>query len=51
MSGNKPWIAPTDGMSQATPLLAKSSNLNFSYMNRSDMFYGYVPDQLEKHLL
>ena len=27
MSGNKPWIAPLDGLSQATPLLEKSSNL------------------------
>tara|TARA_Y100000817_G_C16834776_1_gene535248 strand:+ start:527 stop:1654 length:1128 start_codon:yes stop_codon:yes gene_type:complete len=45
MSGNKPWIAPTDGMSQATPLLAKSSNLNFSY-EWSDMFYGYVPGSI-----
>ena len=27
MSGNKPWIAPMDGLSSATPLLAKSSNV------------------------
>jgi len=25
MSGNKPWIAPLDGLSQATPLLERSS--------------------------
>mgnify|MGYP001247679008 FL=1 len=45
MSGNKPWISPTDGMSQATPLLAKSSNLNFTY-DWLDMFYGYVPGSI-----
>ncbi|MBI65688.1 MAG: NADH:ubiquinone reductase (Na(+)-transporting) subunit B [Candidatus Marinimicrobia bacterium] len=42
MSGNKPWIAPMDGLSQATPLLAKSSNLDLVYSSW-DMFYGYIP--------
>ncbi len=42
MSGNIPWISPVDSMSAATPLLAKSSNLDISY-NCWDMFYGYVP--------
>jgi len=42
MSGNKPWIAPLDGLSQATPLLQKSSNLDVTY-NWWDMFYGYIP--------
>ena len=42
MSGNKPWIAPMDGLSQATPLLAKSSNLDLVY-SWWDMFYGYIP--------
>ena len=42
MSGNKPWIAPMDGLSQATPLLAKSSNLDVVY-SWGDMFYGYIP--------
>ena len=42
MSGNKPWIAPLDGLSQATPLLEKSSNLELSY-SWWDMFYGYIP--------
>ncbi len=42
MSGNKPWIAPMDGLSQATPLLAKSSNLDVGY-SWWDMFYGYIP--------
>ena len=42
MSGNKPWIAPMDGVSQATPLLAKSSNLDLGY-DCWDMFYGYIP--------
>ena len=42
MSGNKPWIAPLDGVSQATPLLEKSSSLDLSY-SWSDMFYGFIP--------
>jgi len=42
MSGNKPWIAPLDGLSQATPLLEKSSNLDMTY-SWWDMFYGYIP--------
>ncbi|MBI44732.1 MAG: NADH:ubiquinone reductase (Na(+)-transporting) subunit B [Candidatus Marinimicrobia bacterium] len=42
MSGNKPWIAPLDGLSQATPLLQKSSNLDITY-SWWDMFYGYIP--------
>ena len=42
MSGNKPWIAPLDGLSQATPLLEKSSNLDMTY-SWGDMFYGYIP--------
>ena len=45
MSGNKPWIAPVDGMSNATPLLAKSSNLDISY-EWLDMFYGYIPGSI-----
>jgi len=45
MSGNKPWIAPLDGLSQATPLLEKSSNLELSY-SWWDMFYGYIPGSL-----
>ena len=45
MSGNKPWIAPLDGMSQATPLLAKSSNMDFSY-SWSEMFYGFIPGSI-----
>jgi Na+-transporting NADH:ubiquinone oxidoreductase subunit B len=45
MSGNKPWIAPLDGLSQATPLLAKSSNLDISY-SWWDMFYGYIPGSI-----
>ena len=45
MSGNKPWIAPLDGMSQATPLLAKSSSLDLSY-NWWDMFYGFIPGSI-----
>ncbi len=42
MSGNKPWIAPVDGLSQATPLLQQSSNLDITY-SWWDMFYGYIP--------
>ena len=42
MSGNKPWIAPLDGLSQATPLLQQSSNLDMTY-SWWDMFYGYIP--------
>ena len=45
MSGNKPWIAPMDGLSSATPLLAKSSNVDISY-NWWDMFYGYIPGSI-----
>ena len=45
MSGNKPWIAPLDGLSQATPLLEKSSNLNITY-SWWDMFYGYIPGSI-----
>ena len=45
MSGNKPWIAPLDGLSQATPLLAKSSSLDISY-SWWDMFYGYIPGSI-----
>ena len=45
MSGNKPWIAPVDGMSNATPLLAKSSNLDISY-EWLNMFYGYIPGSI-----
>jgi len=45
MSGNKPWIAPVDGLSQATPLLAKSSNLDLGY-TWWDMFYGYIPGSI-----
>jgi len=45
MSGNKPWIAPMDGLSSATPLLAKSSNVDISY-SWWDMFYGYIPGSI-----
>ena len=45
MSGNKPWIAPLDGLSQATPLLSKSSNLQLDY-SYWDMFYGYIPGSI-----
>ena len=45
MSGNKPWIAPVDGLSQATPLLAQSSNVDISY-NWIDMFYGFIPGSI-----
>ena len=45
MSGNKPWIAPVDGLSQATPLLAQSSNVNISY-DWIDMFYGFIPGSI-----
>ena len=45
MSGNKPWIAPLDGLSQATPLLEKSSNLDITY-SWWDMFYGYIPGSI-----
>jgi Na+-transporting NADH:ubiquinone oxidoreductase subunit B len=45
MSGNKPWIAPVDGLSQATPLLAKSSNVDITY-SWWDMFYGYIPGSI-----
>ena len=45
MSGNKPWIAPLDGMSQATPLLAKSSNMDLSY-SWAEMFYGFIPGSI-----
>ena len=45
MSGNNPWIAPMDGLSQATPLLAKSSNLDISY-SWWNMFYGYIPGSI-----
>jgi len=45
MSGNIPWIAPVDGMTQATPLLAKSSHVNIPY-DWSDMFYGYIPGSI-----
>ena len=46
MSGNKPWIAPLDGMSQATPLLSKSDpEIIFSY-DWWDMFYGFIPGSI-----
>ena len=45
MSGNKPWIAPMDGMSKATPLLAKSSEVDFIY-SWSDMFFGFIPGSI-----
>ena len=45
MSGNKPWVAPMDGLSSATPLLAKSSHIDISY-NWWDMFYGYIPGSI-----
>ena len=45
MSGNKPWVAPMDGLSSATPLLAKSSNVDISY-SWWDMFYGYIPGSI-----
>jgi len=52
MSGIKPWIYPealeassVDAVSQATPLLAKSSNLDITY-DWWDMFYGYIPGSI-----
>ncbi len=45
MSGNKPWVAPIDGLTSATPLLAKSSHVDISY-NWWDMFYGYIPGSI-----
>ena len=45
MSGNIPWTAPIDSMSSATPLLAKSSNLDISY-DWLNMFYGYIPGSI-----
>ena len=45
MSGNKPWVAPIDGLTSATPLLAKSSNVDISY-NWWNMFYGYIPGSI-----
>jgi len=45
MSGNKPWVAPMDGLTSATPLLAKSSNLESSY-TWLDMFYGFIPGSI-----
>ena len=45
MSGNKPWIAPIDGLSQATPLLAQSSNIDLTY-SWWDMFYGFIPGSI-----
>ena len=42
MSGNSPWIYPTDGISKATPLLEQSSNIPLSY-SWENMFYGFVP--------
>jgi len=45
MSGNIPWSSPVDSMTAATPLLAKSSNLNITY-EWYDMFYGYIPGSI-----
>ena len=45
MSGNIPWISPIDSMTTATPLLAKSSNLDISY-TYMDMFYGFIPGSI-----
>ena len=45
MSGNLPWITPVDSMSLATPLLAKSSNLDVTY-EWWNMFYGYIPGSI-----
>ena len=45
MSGNIPWVSPVDSMTAATPLLAKSSNLNITY-DWYDMFYGYIPGSI-----
>ena len=45
MSGNIPWASPVDSMTAATPLLAKSSNLNITY-DWYDMFYGYIPGSI-----
>ena len=45
MSGNIPWIYPADGLSKATPLLERSSNLELSY-SWSNMFFGFVPGSL-----
>jgi len=45
MSGNIPWIYPPDGVTQATPLLQKSSNMQLSY-SFEDMFYGFIPGSI-----
>jgi len=51
MSGIKPWIYPeasetlVDGVSQATPLLSQSSNLEIPY-TWWDMFYGNIPGSI-----
>tara|TARA_Y100000590_G_C15682828_1_gene1000455 strand:+ start:41 stop:1177 length:1137 start_codon:yes stop_codon:yes gene_type:complete len=45
MSGNVPWVSPVDSITAATPLLAKSSNLNITY-DWYDMFYGYIPGSI-----
>ena len=45
MSGNIPWIAPVDGLSQATPLLQNSSNLDVTY-SWWNMFYGDIPGSI-----
>ena len=34
-----------DGMSKATPLLAKSSEVDFTY-SWSDMFFGFIPGSM-----
>ena len=45
MSGNIPWVYPPDGITQATPLLQKSSNIPLTY-SFQDMFYGFVPGSI-----
>jgi len=45
MSGNVPWIFPADGISRATPLLEKSSNMISTY-SWSDMFFGFIPGSI-----
>ena len=45
MSGNIPWVYPPDGVTKATPLLEKSSNIPLSY-SLEDMFYGFIPGSI-----
>jgi Na+-transporting NADH:ubiquinone oxidoreductase subunit B len=46
MSGNKPWVTPVDGLSQATPLLERTNhvldvNSYYQYNNYLEMFSSW----------